>query len=83
MVDGAPRFRTADMAKFSIIFPALMHPPSETIRFYYHDVTDHFLVDLKDMKMEKDMSGRVSNLTWMIASPSTDRSYRVSWDWSD
>ena len=32
--------------------------------------------------MEKDSSGQVANLTWMIANPSTDRSYRVRWNWN-
>jgi MTH538 TIR-like domain (DUF1863) len=72
-----------EMAKLSIIFPPLKHPPADSIRIYYHDQADHFLSELNDVTMEKDSSGRVANLTWMIANPSTDRSYRVRWNWND
>ena len=44
---------------------------------------DHDLNDVAGATLENDESGRVSRLTWMILSPSTDRSYRVRWDWND
>jgi hypothetical protein len=72
-----------ERAKFAIIFPPTRHPPIDTIKFYYHDNKDHDLDNAEGATLEKDEGGRVSRLTWMIANPSTDRSYRVRWDWND
>lgn len=72
-----------ERAKLAIIFPPTKHPPVDTIKFYYHDSMDHDLNDVAGVTLEKDEGGRVSRLTWMIANPSTDRSYRVRWDWND
>jgi hypothetical protein len=71
-----------ELAKFSIIFPPAKHPGEDSIQLYYHDNKDHNLDDLRDVTFEKDDSGRVSKLTWMISNPSTDRSFRVRWDWN-
>jgi hypothetical protein len=72
-----------DRAKLAIIFPPTKHPASDTIKFYYHDNKDHDLDNVEGATLEKDEGGRVSRLTWVILSPSTDRSYRVRWDWND
>ncbi len=58
-----------ERAKLSIIFPPTKHPPIGTIKFYYHDSTDHDLNDVEGATLEKDEGGRVSRLTWMIAKP--------------
>jgi antiphage defense system Thoeris ThsB-like protein len=70
-----------DLAKFTIVFPALKAPKQTSIQLYYHDNRDHALEDLKDVTFVKNPDGGVTSLTWMISHPSTDRSYRVRWDW--
>jgi hypothetical protein len=72
-----------DEAKFTIIFPDRKAPGTRSIEIYYHDNRDHPLTDLKDIAFVKDEAGGVSSLTWTISHPSTDRSYRVRWDWRD
>jgi hypothetical protein len=70
-----------DLVKFTILFPPSKHASARTIQFYYHDNADHILDNSSNVTMAKDERGLVSSLTWMLASPSTDRSYRVRWDW--
>ena len=70
-----------DLVKFTILFPPSKHASAKTIQFYYHDNADHILDNPSNVTMAKDERGLVSGLTWMLASPSTDRSYRVRWDW--
>jgi len=72
-----------ETASFSIIFPAQKKSNPDTIRYSYHDTKDHALEVGRNVTTENDGSGRVSRLTWIIPYPSTDRSYRVSWDWND
>jgi hypothetical protein len=71
-----------DLVKFNILFPASKHVSAKAIQFYYHDNADHMLANPDGVTMEKDGRGLVAAMTWMLASPSTDRSYRVRWDWS-
>jgi hypothetical protein len=70
-----------DLVKFTILFPPSKRASARAIQFYYHDNTDHILDNPSNVTMAKDERGLVSSLTWMLASPSTDRSYRVRWDW--
>jgi hypothetical protein len=70
-----------DLVKFTILFPPSKHASAGTIQFYYHDNADHILDNPSNVTMAKDERGLVSSLTWTLASPSTDRSYRVRWDW--
>jgi hypothetical protein len=72
-----------DEAKFTIIFPPLKTPDVQSIQFYYHDNSDHPLNSPKDVTFVKNQAGGVSSLIWMISHPSTDRSYRVRWNWND
>ena len=71
-----------DLVKLTILFPPGKHAAAKTIQFYYHDNADHILDNPSNVTMEKDERGLVSSLTWTLGSPSTDRSYRVRWDWS-
>jgi hypothetical protein len=71
-----------DLVKFTILFPPAKHAVANAIQFYYHDNADHVLDNPGQMTMDKDERGLVASLTWMINSPSTDRSYRVRWDWN-
>jgi hypothetical protein len=71
-----------ESAAFSIIFPAHKRPRANQIEYSYHDTTDHSLDANSQVAAEKDEHGQVARLTWTIANPSTDRSYRVRWDWS-
>ncbi len=68
--------------KFTIVFPPSKHASTKTIQFYYHDNADHILDNPSNVTMNTDNRGFVSSLTWMLASPSIDRSYRVRWDWN-
>ena len=71
-----------EMVRFSVVFPPSRHPPAGAIQFYYHDNADHTIGRPNEVSFDKDEFGGVSGLTWMIANPSTDRSYRVRWDWN-
>jgi hypothetical protein len=72
-----------EAAIFAVIFPAGKHPMPDKIRYSYFDIKDHpYQGDLK-VALDKDEAGRVAKLTWQIPYPSTDRSYRVSWDWNE
>jgi hypothetical protein len=70
-----------ETVKLSILFPSSKHPSGDAIHFYYHDNADHGIDQPAASSFDKDDSGGVSGLTWIIANPSTDRSYRVRWDW--
>lgn len=72
-----------ETASFTIIFPASKRPQPNKIKYSYHDTKDHPLEVDKSVAIEKDDHGQVSRLTWIIPYPSTDRSYRVYWDWND
>jgi TIR domain len=71
-----------DLVKLTILFPPAKHAAAKTVQFYYHDNADHILDNPSNVTMDKDERGLVSSLTWTLASPSTDRSYRVRWDWN-
>lgn len=71
-----------ESASFSIIFPAKKRAAADKIRYLYHDTKDHSLDVGSQVTLEKDDNGQVGRLTWYIAYPSTDRSYRVHWDWN-
>ena len=71
-----------DLVKFTILFPPSKHTSAKTIQFYYHDNADHIIDNPSNVTMNKDERGLVSSLTWTLTSPSTDRSYRVRWDWN-
>jgi MTH538 TIR-like domain (DUF1863) len=71
-----------EMVKFSVVFPPSRHPPADAIQFYFHDNADHSIDRPAEVGFEKDGHSGVSRLTWMIANPSTDRSYRVRWGWN-
>ncbi len=72
-----------DAAKFSIVFPPDKAPKPASIQLSYHDKQDHPLEDLRDVTFAKDQTGGVTRLTWDIPHPTTDRSYRVHWDWDN
>jgi MTH538 TIR-like domain (DUF1863) len=70
-----------ETTEFSIIFPPAKHVLPETIEFYYHDIKDHpYVGDLKAL-FAKDDAGFVSKIIWNVPYPSTDRSYRIRWNW--
>jgi hypothetical protein len=71
-----------ETATFSIIFPAIKHPTADKIKYLYHDTKDHLLSG-QNVTLDYDDQGRVSRLSWVMTNPTTDRSYRVYWDWSD
>jgi hypothetical protein len=71
-----------DLVKFTVLFPPAKHTVAKTIQFYYHDNADHILNNPSQMTMEKDEHGFVTGVTWILNNPSTDRSYRVRWDWN-
>jgi hypothetical protein len=72
-----------DTAKFSIVFPPQRAPKPASIQLFYHDNKDHALDDLRGVTFVKDEAGGVTRLTWEIPHPTTDRSYRVHWDWDE
>jgi hypothetical protein len=72
-----------ETATFTIIFPAAKKPTADKIKYLYHDTKDHPLDTGQNVTFEYDAQGRVSRLVWTIAHPTTDRSYRVFWDWND
>ena len=69
-----------ETASFSVVFPARKHPAPDKIRYAYHDTQDHPL-ERANVALQTDEKGQVAQLTWTISYPSTDRSYRVYWDW--
>jgi hypothetical protein len=72
-----------ETATFSVIFPKQKHPKLDKITYAYHDTKDHPFTADRNVAVERDEHGQVSRLTWIIPYPSTDRSYRVYWDWND
>jgi hypothetical protein len=73
-----------ESARFVIIFPAGKHPAPGKIQYSYFDTRgDHPYQGDLTVEYDKDDAGRVGKLTWQVPHPSTDRSYRISWDWSD
>jgi hypothetical protein len=70
-----------ESTEFTIIFPQAKHPPAESIQFYYRDTKEHPYVGERKASFERDDAGLVSKIIWNVPYPSTDRSYRVRWDW--
>ena len=70
-----------DLTEFTVIFPQAKHPPAESVEFYYRDIKDHPYVGERKASFEMDDAGLVSKIIWNVPHPSTDRSYRVRWDW--
>ena len=71
-----------ESASFAVRFPPGKHPRPEQIRYVYHDNKDHPIEGEKNLAFELDGDGGVAMVTWLIAFPSTDRSYRMHWDWA-
>jgi hypothetical protein len=70
-----------EATEFTIIFPRAKHAALESIQFYYHDTKDHPYAGEPKVSFEKDEAGLVSKIVWSVPYPSTDRSYRIRWDW--
>ena len=71
-----------ETTEFTVIFPPTKHVLPGTIEFYYHDTQDHPYVGELKAAFEKDDAGLVAKVVWSVPYPSTDRSYRIRWDWN-
>jgi hypothetical protein len=71
-----------NVSLYTVKFPNSKHPLPEAVSYYYVDSNEH--PDDGDGKttLDKDDDGRVAGLTWEVAHPEADRSYRIKWDWS-
>ena len=72
---------STELGIFTIVFPDGKHPRPETLAYYYFASRDHPFTVPQQTAPVLDAQGRVEKLTWTIANPVADRSYRVKWVW--
>ena len=69
---------------FTVIFPPGKAPLASTLRFHFKDIVLRPFPTKPDLDITPDAArpDRVARLSWHISFPLTDRSYRITWDWS-